>query len=72
VKTLNLDPPRGLRGRRLYRALADSQRRWIEHCEETGAYDQTPSKTARGISAAAIREADEAALRTSGAETSGG
>lgn len=66
MKTLNLDPPR-----RLYRALADSQRRWIEHCEETGAYE-TPSKTARGISAAAIREADEAALRTSGAETSGG
>jgi len=58
---LNLDPPRGLRGKRLFRALADSQARWIEHCEKTGAYEQTESKTARGIDAQRIREADETA-----------
>jgi len=57
-----LDPPKGLKGPELFRALADRQRAWIEYCEANGSYEQTESKTLRGICAQEIREADEAAL----------
>ena len=50
------DPPKGLKGPALRRALLDQQYRWIEYCVAN-------NKSYMGPNGQAIRESDEAELR---------
>lgn len=50
------DPPKGLRGPALRRALLSQQQRWIEYCEQN-------ERSYAGPNGMAIRWADEAELR---------